>query len=392
MRVVVAPDSLKDALPAAAAAEAIAAGVRRALPAAEVRCLPIADGGEGTLAALTAATGGRVCEAVVADPLGRPCAACWGLSGNGRIAVIEMACASGLERLAPAERDPTRTSTHGTGELIRAALDAGARHLVIGIGGSATVDGGMGMAAALGVRFLDAGGRCLMQPHGGCLADVARIDVSGLDARVAGARLEVACDVTNPLTGPEGAARVYAPQKGATPEQVELLEVGLAHLAGLFRRDLGCDVNARPGAGAAGGLGAGLAAFLGATLRRGAEIVLDAVGVDAALDGAALAFTAEGRADAQSGYGKATAALAARAARHGVPCILLAGALGPGYEALYTNGVTAALAIADGPLTLAASIARTPILLERAAEAAARLWCAGGRAAWDGRVTPHREV
>jgi len=374
MRVVIAPDSLKESLCAEDAAQAVAEGVRCACPEAEVVLAPIADGGEGTVAAMVAATNGRECIADVTDPLGRPIRAAWGLCGDERTAVVEMARASGLELLTSAERDPMRTSTRGTGELIAAALNAGARRIVVGIGGSATVDGGTGMAAALGVRFLDAAGDEITDCRGGRLADIANVDISGRDARLDECDIAVACDVTNPLTGADGAARVYGAQKGAGPAQVEELERGLANLSRVISHALGIEVNDLPGAGAAGGLGAGLVAFLGARLQSGVATVLDAVDLRGKLTGADLVITAEGRVDAQSAFGKAPAGVAALAAELGVPCIVLAGSLGPGFEALYSHGVCGVFSILDRPMNLATALAEAAPLLTRTAEAVMRVW------------------
>jgi glycerate kinase len=260
--------------------------------------------------------------------------------------------------------------------MIAAALDAGTRKLVVGIGGSATVDGGTGMAHELGVRFLDTDEQPIERPCGARLTDIEHIDASDMDPRLEEATIEVACDVTNPLTGPEGAAAVYGPQKGATPQQVDALEAGLGHLAEMIRRWLNQDVEHLAGAGAAGGLGAGLVAFLGARLRRGAETVLDAVRIDDALVDADLVFTAEGAADEQSAFGKATSAVGARARDHGVPCVLLAGSLGAGWQKVYRTGVTAALALPDGPMERQQAMDRAADLLADRAEAAVRLWLA----------------
>jgi glycerate kinase len=378
MKVIVAPDSLKESLSAAEAAAAIARGLRRADAAVEPVLIPIADGGEGTTEALVEATGGEYRRRQVSGPLGCLLTATWGLSGGGQTAVIEMAEASGLELLAPSERNPMLTSTRGTGELILSALDAGVQDIIVGIGGSATVDGGTGMAHALGVRFLDAAGRAIDEPRGGRLADVDSIDISGLDPRLSHVRIRVACDVTNPLTGPDGAAGVYGPQKGATPEQVEALEAGLANLGRVISRCLGREVAEMPGAGAAGGLGAGLVAFLGAELRSGVQTVMEAVHLRERMAGADLAITAEGRLDAQSAFGKATAGVIGAARQAGVPAVALAGSLGAGYERLYAQGLCAAFAIADGPIDLGAAMARTAELLERAGESVMRLWLAAG--------------
>jgi glycerate 2-kinase len=341
--VVVAPAPFKGALPAAAAARAIAAGLRLAVPGVETRLVPVADGGEGTLDALVAAARGRRRPVVVSDPLGRPVEAAVG-ELPGAVAVVELALASGYERLAPDERDPEATSTRGTGEMIRAALDLGARRIVVGLGGSATTDGGLGLAAALGVRALDSDGREL-PGRGADLGRVARIDLSGRDPRLAGAAIEVACDVDAPFHGPEGAARVFGPQKGASPEAVERLDAGLAGLAEAIREATGVDLAAVAGAGAAGGAAGGLMALLGARLRPGAPLVLDAVGLDRHLEGAALCVTGEGRIDGTSLAGKAPVAVAAACGRRGVPCVALCGevALGPG--AIRRAGFTAALPI-----------------------------------------------
>ena len=320
------------------------------------------------------ATGGELRTADVTDPLGRPVAAAWGLCGDGRTAVVEMARASGLELLAPQERAPLRTTTYGTGLLIREALDAGVERIVVGIGGSATVDGGTGMAAALGVRFLDAAGRPVREGSGGRLADIRDVDVAGLDPRIAQTEILVASDVTNPLTGPDGAARTYAPQKGATLEQVEQLEAGLRSLAEVIRKRLGVDVEALPGAGAAGGLGAGLAAFLGASIRSGVRTVMEAVRLEERMAGSELAFTGEGRLDGQTAFGKTVAGVACVAARLGVPLVALAGSLAEGFEALYPHGVTAAFSIMDRPMDLDAARAGTAALLAQAAESVCRLW------------------
>jgi glycerate kinase len=377
MKIVIAPDSFKECLSSPDAAGAIARGVRRACPDAVTAEVPMADGGEGTVRALVAATDGRLLRTAVQDPLGREIEAEWGLCGDGRTAAVEMAAASGLERLAVGERDPMAASTFGTGQLIAAALDHGVERIVIGIGGSATVDGGTGMAAAFGVRFLDQDGR-EVPACGASLPSIAAIDRTGLDPRVGGCEIVVACDVTNPLTGVRGAARTYGPQKGASPAQVEELEAGLRSLAGVIRRDLGTDVEDLPGAGAAGGLGAGLVAFAGARLERGVEVVMESCRFRERLAGADLVITGEGRVDGQSAFGKTVAGVAAAAAERGVPVLVLAGSVGGDCGDLYDLGVTAVLSIADRPMSLGEAIARADGLLAQTAEAAVRLWCSGG--------------
>nr|MBP6500996.1 glycerate kinase [Thauera sp.] len=279
MKIVIAPDSYKESLSALEVAQAVEAGFRQVFPDADYVLVPVADGGEGTVDAMVAATGGRKETVTVSGPLGEPVEAFYGLTGDGDTAVIEMAAASGLALVPPDRRNPLLTSSRGTGELIRAALDAGARRFILGIGGSATNDGGAGMVQALGARLLDLEGREL-DGSGGDLARLERIDVSALDPRLAECRIEVACDVDNPLTGARGASAVFGPQKGATPEMVQALDANLARLARIVGRDLGVAVDTVPGAGAAGGMGAAMLAFFGATLKPGIEIVTAAVDLD----------------------------------------------------------------------------------------------------------------
>lgn len=376
MRVVVAPDSYKGSMTAAEAAEAMARGVRRLWPDAEVTMVPMADGGEGTVQALVDATGGEVVKATVTGPLGEPVEAFFGLMGDGETAVIEMAAASGLPLVPADQRNPLRTTTFGTGELICRALDRGARRLIIGIGGSATNDGGIGMAQALGIRFLDRNGQELGF-GGGVLPQLDRIDMSGLDPRLNGFPVTVACDVDNPLTGPRGASAVFGPQKGATPAMVTALDQGLAHLAEVLRRDLGRDVEQEPGAGAAGGLGGGLIAFLGGTLRRGVEIVVEAAQLPATLAGADLCLTGEGGTDFQTVRGKTPMGVARAAKAHGIPVICISGGLGREYRQVYDVGIDAVASLAPGPMDLKDAMARGPELLEDATERALRLVAIG---------------
>lgn len=372
MRIIVAPDSFKGSLTAMEAAAAMRQGVLDALPDAEVVALPMADGGEGTTEALVAGTGGRLVPHVVTGPLGEPVEAAWGLLGDGETAVIEMAAASGLLLVPPDRRDPKVTTTYGTGELIRAALDRGVRRIVVGIGGSATNDGGVGMVQALGGRFLKADGSEVGR-GGAALLDLERIDLSGLDPRLAEVELLVACDVDNPLTGPRGAAAVYGPQKGATPEDVVLLDRALTRMADVMARDLGRDVRERPGAGAAGGLGAGFLGFLGARLRPGIEVVIEATGLDQQLAGAGLVISGEGRTDGQTLAGKVPLGVARAAARHGVPVVVISGAVTADADALLEQGIHALLSIAPGPVTLDEAMARAGEWLRRATAQAMRL-------------------
>jgi glycerate kinase len=323
--VVVAPAAFKGALSAAGAARAIAAGLRLVATGVEVRVVPVADGGEGTLDALVAARAGRRRSTTVADPLGRQIAAAIGELPD-HVCVIELAQASGFERLTQGERNPERTSTFGTGQQIRTALDLGARRLVLGLGGSATNDGGMGLARALGIRFLDAQGREL-DGRGDDLAAVRRIDMAGRDPRLESTEIVVACDVTNPLCGPDGAAVVFGPQKGADDRMVARLDAGLASYADVVAAETGIDIAGVPGAGAAGGAAGGILALLGGRLTPGAPMVLDEAGLERQLAGAQLCITGEGRLDGQSMSGKAVSAVALAAAAAGVPCIAVCGRL-----------------------------------------------------------------
>ena len=328
MRVLVAPDKFRGTLTAVQAARAIATGWRRSRPepGEEIDELPMADGGEGTLDTLVEALGGRRLRARVHGPLGDPVDAEYALvrGARGPAAVVEMARASGLELLSEGRRDPVRTTTFGTGELVRAALSEGPEEILLCIGGSATNDGGVGMAQALGVRFLDREGKEI-GPGGGALLDLAAIDATGLHPAVRRTRFVVACDVDNPLTGPQGAAAVYGPQKGAGPEDVLLLDRALAHLAAVVNRDLGIDVRGLSGAGAAGGLGAGLVAFVGARLRPGVDVVMDAVRFAERLAHADGAITGEGKLDAQSLRGKVPAGVIRAAREAGKPVMVLCG-------------------------------------------------------------------
>lgn len=384
MKIVLAPNAFKGSMSAMQAALAMEQGVRAAFPAAQLCKVPVADGGDGLAEVLIDALGGEAHSITVSGPLGEPVRATLCNVQHLDLAAVEMAVASGLALLAPEMRDPTRTSTFGTGELIRAALDLGARRIVVGIGGSATNDGGVGMAAALGVRFLDADG-ATVPPVGGALGQIRRIDTSGLDPRLRGLCCEVICDVENPLVGPRGAAAVYGPQKGATPEQVGALDAGLAHLADRIAAELGLDVRDLPGAGAAGGLGAGLHAFLGAELRRGVDLVLDLVGLDSKLDGADLVIAAEGQIDFQTAFGKAPAGVAERARARGIPCIAIAGGIGEGIAKLHPIGIDAVFSLCSGPLSLEQAMVSGPALLSAATEQIAR--CFFSRACPDGALS-----
>ena len=346
MKILVAPNSFKGSLSASEAAAAIARGVREALPDAEVIEIPVADGGEGTVEALVSARKGDYRSVAVEGPLGDSVDATYGLIDGGRTGIVELASASGLTLIAYEKRDPRKTSTFGFGQLLDAVRHQGVQSIIAGIGGSATNDGGAGMAQALGYRLLDANGHDL--PRGGAaLARLERIDASGFDLGWGSVTLKVACDVTNPLTGPQGASYVYGPQKGADPDAIRELDSALARLAQVIERDLGKRVAEIPGAGAAGGAGAGLVAFLNAKLVPGAPLVIDASGFDQALPGSWLVITGEGRVDGQTAYGKAPGEVAKRAQAAGIPTLLLAGSKGPGWEALSSMGVNSVVTLAE---------------------------------------------
>jgi glycerate kinase len=377
LSVLIAPDSFGGALDSVGVADAIAAGWTRVRPDDELTRIPMADGGEGTLAALAVALGDATERRTVetTDALGRPISAEWLLLDEGRGAFVEMAAASGLARLAPDERSPQSArvaSTRGTGDLIRAALDAGTERITIGLGGSATTDGGSGMLTALGARFLDANGAEL-PPGGAALAGLARIDAANLDPRLRDVALVVASDVTNPLCGPRGAAATYGPQKGADPAGVEELDAALARYGHVIEDATGRLVADLPGAGAAGGTTAGLLGFTGATVRPGVEVVAELVGLATALERADLVITGEGRADEQTLSGKAAMGVASLARPRRTPVVLLCGGLGPGAKALdAANALTVVQPIADRPLDLATAMTETPRLLAAAASRLAR--------------------
>ena len=376
MHIVVAPNAFKGSLTAVQAAEAMQAGILAADPQCHVTCVPVADGGDGLTEVMLEGMGGQPVEATVTGPRFETVTAPFCLVPAEKLAVVEMARASGLALLPESQHNPMETTTYGTGELILSAMEYGARRIIVGIGGSATNDGGIGMAAALGFRFLDAVGEPV-RPVGGQLGAIAAIDSSGADERIAGLEVAAACDVTNPLTGPEGAAHVYGPQKGATADQVDQLDDGLANLARVIRRDLGVDILELPGSGAAGGLGGGLRAFLHADLQTGIDLVLDVVGLEGKLAGADLVITAEGQIDDQTRFNKAPAGVARMAKGAGVPCIAVCGAAGRKIAALHDIGIAAVFSISGGPQTLEASMRDAANLLTRQTEQVTRAFLAG---------------
>jgi glycerate kinase len=378
LTILIAPSGFKECLGPVAVTEAIAAGVRRAMPGVRILRAPMVDGGEGFTQALVAATGGTMHHLDVTGPIGEPVASFFGFLGNGRArtAVIEIAAAAGLRLVPRDRRDPTRTTSRGVGELIRAALDAGAERLLIGCGDSGVNDGGAGMAQALGVRFLDDRGQDL-GPGGGELSRLARIDVGGLDRRILRTPIDVAVSWHNVLLGERGVARVFGPQKGATAEQVALMEAALETYAQRIREVTGLDLGDRPGCGASGGLGAGLVALLGARLHPRYEIVVQYLELERLLDSADLVVTAEGRLDGLSAFGKVPCEVARRAKRRAIPVIALAGSIGKGVQAIRAHGIDAYAGILRRPCTLDEAIADASRLLTHAAENALRMIAVG---------------
>lgn len=376
MRIVIAPDSFKGSLSSLEVAQAMERGVKRVLPQSTTVLLPLSDGGEGLVDSLVVASGGKLVEYEVQGPLGSPVTAQMGLLGDGETAVIEMAQASGLTLIKEEERNPLFTSTFGTGELMRHALDLGCTKLIIGIGGSATNDGGMGMAQALGFRFLDAKGE-LLGSGGGELARLASIDTSQVDPRIKGVQIEVACDVDNPLTGPQGAAHIYGPQKGATPVMVEFLDAALANYDRVLQKDLAQNVGLTPGAGAAGGLGAGLMALVGGKLVSGIELVLRVLGFAEKTKGAQLVLTGEGKFDAQSAYGKVPVGVARQSQKLGVPVVVVAGTVLPDAEVLHKEGITAYFSIQNKPMSLQEAMENGAQLVENQVAEVMRLFAFG---------------
>lgn len=376
MKIVVAPDSFKGSVTALEAANAIEQGLYRVFPDAIIEKIPMADGGEGTVQSLVDATGGHIRTERVFGPLGNEVEAEFGILSDGKTAVIEMASASGLTLVPPDKRNPLLTTTFGTGQLIHAALELGCRRLIIGIGGSATNDGGAGMAEAVGVKFLK--GVCtLIERGGGGLAELESIDMTDLHPAILETETIVACDVNNPLTGPDGASHVYGPQKGATPEMVDTLDANLAHYDAILTRTLGKSFNNVPGAGAAGGLGAGLMAFLNAELKLGIDIMIDAVNLRERMKGATLVITGEGQLDFQTAFGKTPVGVAKVAKTYDIPVIAIAGSIGEGAKNVYAEGIDAMLGIAQTPMSLEDAVSDAVLLIADTAEQAARLLSIG---------------
>lgn len=373
MKIVLAPDSFKESLSALQVAESIERGFKQVLPNADYVKVPMADGGEGTVQSLVDATGGRIIKKTVTGPLGEAAEAFFGILGNEKTAVIEMAAASGLHLVPATKRNPLLTTTRGTGELIAAALEYNVNHIIIGIGGSATNDGGAGMAKALGARFLNSNGQEITE-GGGALSDLAAIDLSSLDSRLAHVKIEVACDVDNPLIGPKGASAIFGPQKGATPEIVNQLDENLAHYAEIIEKDLGVKIADVPGAGAAGGLGGGLLAFMQAELSRGVDIVMEAAKLSDIIAGADLVITGEGKIDGQTIFGKTPIGVAKTAKKHGVPVIGIAGNVAGDSDAVHEYGIDAIFSIVPGAVSLQEAFLHADKFVERTARNIAAVW------------------
>ncbi|HDQ13890.1 MAG TPA: glycerate kinase [Sediminispirochaeta sp.] len=371
MRILVAPDSFKGSNSSLQVAEAIERGIYRVFSDAEVEKVPVGDGGEGTVEALVAANEGDLISTEVSGPLGQKVQASYGMIDT-TTAVIEMAAASGLTLVPENNRDVKRASTYGTGELILHAIEEGVEEIILSIGGSATNDGGMGMAKALGYRFLDHQGNELAD-GGAALVDLERIDGSKLDPRVKKTKIRVACDVNNPLTGTRGASSVYGPQKGASPKEVDLLDTALTRLAEVVKADLGKDADTVPGAGAAGGLGYGLMVFCDAKLETGIDLVLDAVDFENRLEETDLVITGEGRIDGQTAYGKVPVGVAKRAKKSGIPVLAIVGDIGDGVEEVYERGIDAVMSTVNRAMSLEEAMRRSTELLEDAAERAMRI-------------------
>ena len=376
MKILVAPQEFKGSISALSAAEAAKTGILRVFPQAEVVLCPVADGGDGTLETLVEVSGGEVKTCSVQNPIGETIQAQWGAMGDGVTAVIEMARTSGLALLSLGERDPLNTSTYGLGQAISEALDEGFRRFIVGIGGSATNDAGAGMAQALGANLLDDQGNTI-NFGGAALSNLQTVDISNMDSRIKDSKFLVACDVSNPLTGEEGASAVYGPQKGATPEMVRSLDDALSNFATVVKKDLKKDVSEISGAGAAGGLGAGMMAFMGAELKAGVDIVLETVNLRDKLASVDLVITGEGGLDFQTVYNKAPIGVARIASEHNIPTIAIAGLLGSNFKVVHEHGIRAATSIVDGPITLEEASERAFELISDSVEESLRFISVG---------------
>ncbi|MGV8983014.1 glycerate kinase [Clostridium sp.] len=372
MKFVLAPDSFKESMTAKEVAEAMERGIKKIIPDAECVMVPMADGGEGTVQSLVDATEGEAYKTIVKGPLGDEVEAVFGVLGDKKTAIIEMASASGLHLVSKEKRNPLLSTTYGTGELIKAALDRGVNHIIIGIGGSATNDGGAGMIQALGGKLLTVDNEEISL-GGGFLNLIYKIDLNGLDKRLKETKIEVACDVNNPLTGKNGASYIFGPQKGATEEMVKLLDNNLKHYAKIIKQQLGMDIESIPGAGAAGGMGAGLLAFLSAELKRGIELVTKHSKLRDKMKDADYVFTGEGSIDAQTLYGKTPLGVALIAKEYNIPVIAFAGRIGEGIEPLYENGINSIIGILSEADTIDKAVKKGPENIERTSENIARI-------------------
>ncbi|QYR19596.1 glycerate kinase [Paenibacillus sp. sptzw28] len=378
MKIVIAPDSFKGSLSAKVAGLAIERGIKRAFPESATKVIPMADGGEGTMECLVEATAGRYFEVTVKNPIGRDIRSGFGILGDGTTCVIEMAMSSGLYLIASEDRNPLRTTTYGFGQLILAALDQGCRHFILGLGGSATNDGGAGMLQALGIQLLDSEG-CPIGLGGGELTSLAEIRTSGLDPRIMESRFIVACDVDNPFIGPNGVSAVFGPQKGASPDMVKQLDLNLKHFADLIERTQGIAIHDHPGTGAAGGLSGGILAFMNGQLEAGISIISRLLGLEAEVKDADLVITGEGQVDYQTARGKTPSGVANIARKHHVPVVVLAGSVGEGIESLYEQGISAVVSILNRPMSLEKAMELTGPLLEQAAEQVVRIYFSNNR-------------
>ena len=371
MKIVIAPDSFKGSNSSIMVANRIEKGIRQVFPDAEVIKIPIADGGEGTVEALVAGAGGEIFKATVTGPMGETREAEYGILANGK-AAIEMAASSGLPLVAEDMRNPLKATTYGVGQLIKAVIEKGCKEIVLGLGGSATNDGGIGMAQALGVSFKDKDGSELGF-GGGELDKLASVDVSGLDPRIKDISIVIASDVNSPLCGEKGASAIFGPQKGADPEMVKLLDSNLAHYADVVKKQLGIDNLNAPGAGAAGGLGYALITFMGAAMNSGIETMLDSVGVDKYLVDCDLVITGEGKIDGQSAFGKVPVGVAQRVKKFGIPVLAIVGDIGDGAENVYEYGIDSIMSTVNKAMPLSEAIGRSGELLEEAAVRAMRM-------------------
>lgn len=373
MKIVIAPDSFKGSCSAKEVADAIAKGIKNAFPQAEIIKAPVADGGEGTMETLVEATNGHTVECLVKDPLGNRITASYGILGDGKTCVVEVASASGLHLVPPEKRNPYTTSSYGTGELIKQALDDGYRTFIIGLGGSATNDGGAGILQALGIKFFDDEGKEITGA-GGELGKIASIHTENFDPRIKDCKFIIASDVDNPLVGEKGASVVFGPQKGATAEMVQQLDKNLSHFANKIEEVTGISLHQLKGAGAAGGIGGAFQAFFPSERRKGIDVVLEYICFEEKLKGADLVITGEGQVDYQTAFGKTPMGIAERAQKAHVPTVILAGSVGKNIEALYSYGVIGVYSIIDRPLTLEEAMQETKTLLEKTAEQVVRTY------------------